>query len=321
MGVAGSLDPLGGGAPAPDADRVQAIRADIVDDAGACAGFAEFARAGLASLNDRALAETRTSDLGECAVLLGHVRDRVAALDPARLTPRKGLAGLFDSRGARLKAFRTAYGSAATAVGDASADIAGLGAAIARKGTALDVLWTESRDAIAALDVHIAAARAWLADRAAPDAVAVEEPHEPVEAQADAEAAHAVETVPDSASLAALPHPLETRLASLAAVRAVAIHRLPLLRAAQNADCRAPVLLKEVCDGIEAWRAEWKDALGLAGRKPRKVRPDPVRLSQAQAALADRIAAADRELTAARARRSELEGRATPPSRPEAVAA
>ncbi|MBU1346304.1 MAG: toxic anion resistance protein [Alphaproteobacteria bacterium] len=349
MGVSEALKPPSGGAPTPDPQRVATVRYAIVDEPEPCAGFAESARAALAELNDRALAETRTSDLGECAVLLGHVRDRVAALDPSRLQPRRGLAGLFDSRGGRLKAFRTAYLSAANSVGDASADIGDRGGAIARKGAALETLWSETRDAIAELDAHIAAARAWLANReiasvvepaASPDPV-VDETHGPIEAQADADAEHHAEPAPivdsvvadtrlpdavdpsasatvdelaDAAPVAALPHPLETRLGALEAVRAVAIDRLPLLRAAQNADCRAPAALKAVCDGVEAWSADWRDALGLAGRKPKKVRPDAVRLTQASSALFDRISAADRDVAAARARRAELDARATPVS-------
>lgn len=360
MGAAGTSNPTGG-APRPDPERVATIRYTLVDEPETCAAFGESVRATLASLNDRTLAETRSGDLGECGMLLDHIRDRVGGLDPARLEPR----GLFDSRGRRLKAFRAAYASAASAVTQTAADLGDRAGALARKDAALETLWSETRDAIAELDAHIAAARSWLANEAPPvappepeapvvDSVApefVEEAHERCEAQADAEALHAAETasgpaegadapptlpeagdasasavvpeedrpvedpvaaIAEPSPVAALPHPLVTRLAVLEAVRAIAIGRLPLLRAAQNADCRAPASLKQVCDGVEAWRAEWLDALGLAGRRPKKVRPDRVRLETAASALADRIEAARRELSAAQARRAELEARAVP---------
>lgn len=411
MGVAESISPPGG-APRPDPERVATLRYTIVDEPGTCAAFGESARAALASLNDRALAETRSGDLGECRLLLDHIHDRVAGLDPARLEPRGGLAGLFDSRGKRLKAFRAAWVSAASAVTQSGADLGDRAGALARKDTALETLWSETRDAIAELDAHIAAARSWLdnetrtpaaVEPAAPPAEAgplqpAEEMNEPVEAQADAEASlslletttepEQVETVEERVGIApteevrasepitapeaedapvaeglidtvepledaptgagvvadasaqpeaevvpgaaepeaepqtepvhepapitSLPHPLETRLVGLEAVRATAIGRLPLLRAAQNADCRAPEALKQVCDGVEAWRADWQDALGLAGKKPKKVRPDRVRLANATSALTDCIDAAGRELSAAQGRRAELDARSAP---------
>lgn len=318
MTVAGSQAPPGGGAPAPDPDRVAAVRSTIADDAGTCAAFAEGEHAALISLNGHTLARARDGDLGECLVLLGHVRDRVAALDPARLQPRRGLAGLFDSRSARLKALRAAFLSTASAAGDAAADLGARGGAIAARDIALEHLWAETRDAITALDAHMAAARQWLADRPGPQAVIAPGPdslYDAVEPQADAEAAHHLETAPlappaSDADITALPHPLETRLSTLASVRAVALGRLALLRAAQNADCHLPVRIREVCDGIEAWRADWRDALGLAGRKPKKVQPDQNRLVQAQTVLAGILARADRDLTDAQRRRDELTARA-----------
>lgn len=364
MGVAGSINPTGG-APKPDPARVAAIRYTIVDEAETCANFGEAARANLASLNDRALAETRSGDLGECVLLLDHVRDRLAVLDPARLAPRKGLAGLFDSRSKRLKTFRLAYASAASAVGQSASDISDRAGALTRKGKALETLWVEARDAIADLDAHIVAARGWLANETpAPEAVLVPDPATPsieardaqedAEVETDAPAAEVAETPalietvaettraaptpevePDtaetvaeavaetppgpaplesaSATVVALSHPLATRLAALEAVRATAISRLPLLRAAQNADWRTPAALKQVCDGVEAWRADWQDALGLTGKRPKNVSPDRIRLSGASTALIDRIEVAGREVSAAQGRRAELDARIEPP--------
>lgn len=333
MGVAGTINPTGG-APKPDPARVAAIRYTIVDEPETCAAFGESARAGLASLNERTLAEIRSGDLGDCGRLLDHVRDRVAALDPARLEPRKGPAGLFDSRSKRLKAFRAAYASAAGSLAQSAADIGDRAGALSRKGTALETLWSETRDAIAELDAHIAAARGWLANEAPAVEIAepAEEPVAPpavgavdagIEPDAErapdageppaqaAEAASEAASEPGPAPVVALLHPLETRLAALEAVRATAIGRLPLIRAAQNADHQAPATLKRICEGIEAWRADWHDALGLASKKPKTIRPDRVRLTGATSELTDRLDAAGRELSETQGRRAELDTRVT----------
>jgi hypothetical protein len=192
MGVAGSIGPPGG-APKPDPERVAALRYTLVDEPETCAVFGESARAALAALNDRVLAETRSGDLGECRLLLDHVRDRVAGLDPAELQPRGGLAGLFDSRGRRLKAFRAAYATAAAALGRTAADIADRAGALARKEEALETLWTDTRVGIADLNAHIAAARDWL----------VGEPPESADAPVESVA-------PDQAPRPAPPSPCPT---------------------------------------------------------------------------------------------------------------
>lgn len=342
------------------ADRVQNIRAGMTEDAEAGATFAEALRIRIVELNDRVAAETGGGGLGECAALIGHARDRVAGLDPGRLEPRGGLAGLFDGRGKRLKAFRAAYASVAEAVAATSADLTERADAIERRGAALETLWSETREAVADLDDHIAAGRAWLADRAAPlpdpvtpdpvppeaaaafeDAPVVvdEAPRDGlVEAQADSEAAEpdpqadvgrvsqaVAEPPPPSepeltAAVTALPHPLEGRLQALVALRAIAVSRLPLIRAAQNAGCAAPAALRNASDQTEAWRLDWREVLGLGGKRPRKVHPDGARLLASRRALETALTAAERKVAADQARLDELASRVRPAPLPSAAA-
>ena len=340
MSKAGLIHPLGAGAPAPDAQRVAAIRAAMTADAEAGAGFAEGPRAALAALVDRAVATAHAAPHAEAAALLGHVRDRLAGLDPARLEPRSGLAGLFDSRGKRLKAFRAAYGATAEALASASADIRDRATAVERRGAELEALWSETREALADIDAHIAAARGWMsdgpdtpADPVPPEAAAAFEdtaatdadadlPVEaqadadlPVEAQADAEARAAetgaggvapapaaeaaTEDVLPVATLTTLPHPLEARLETLLALRARAVARLPLIRAALNS----------ARDGIDAWSGDWRDALGLVGKRPKSVRPDIAALNASRDTLMTRLSASEATVAAARARLAELQPR------------
>ena len=340
MSTAGLIHPLGAGAPAPDAQRVAEIRAAMTADAEAGAGFAEGPRTTLAALVDRTVATAHAAPHAEAAALLGHVRDRLAGLDPARLEPRSGLAGLFDSRRKRLKAFRAAYGATAEAVASASADIRDRATAVERRGAELEALWSETREALADIDAHIAAARGWMsdvpetpADPVPPEAAAAFEDTAatdadadlPVEAQADAEARTAetgagvvaptpaaeaaTEDVLPVATLTTLPHPLEARLETLLALRARAVARLPLIRAAQNADHAVPAALNSARDGIEVWSGDWRDALGLVGKRPRSVRPDIAALNASRNTLMTRLSTSEAAVAAARARLAELQPR------------
>jgi hypothetical protein len=105
------------------------------------------------------------------------------------------------------------------------------------------------------------------------------------------------------------PHPLEARKAALDACRSAALGALPLIRGAQNADARAAEALRACGDGVAEWRQGWTEALGLAGKRPKKVRPDRDRLLALRDGLMARIDRALAELTASRGRRTDVESR------------
>ncbi len=264
-----------GNAPAPDAAQVDAIHDAYQDDQAHV--FAEPARASAVEKIERALAAARTGDLTEAHARLTHARSVLESLRPEALEPRRGLAGLFDSRGRRLKAFRAAYARAAASVDEVARDLTGWIEGVGRRSGALDGVWTEVRDAVADLDAHLAAAARRLTGHGA----AEDQP----------------------------PHPLIQRRATLDACRTAAISALPLLRNAQNTDARFADLLKPCAEGAVAWRDDWKDALGLSGRRPKKVRPDRERLLRLRDDLIARIDRALAGLAASRARRAEVESR------------
>lgn len=264
-----------GQAPAPDAARVEAIQAGY-DEAEAHA-FAEPARAAAVERIEAALDAARSGDLGEAADQLTRARSLLEGLDPDALEPRRGLAGLFDSRNKRLKAFRETFQRAAAALSDAASDLSGRVEGAARRSGALDTVWAEVRDAMVELDAHLIAAVRRLSGH----------------------------TLADDAP----PHPLEARKASLDACRAAALGALPLIRGAQNADARAAETLKACGDGVADWRQGWTEALGLAGKRPKKVRPDRERLLALRDDLLGRIDRALAELTASRGRRAQIETR------------
>ena len=271
-----------GNAPAPDAAKIAEI--DAAWDDAQVETFAEPVRAAAVERIERALAAARTGDLTEAAAQLTHARSVLDGLDPGTLEPRRGLAGLFDGRGARLKRFRGAWTRAAAGLSDTATELSGRVDAAARRSGALDGIWIEIRDTLADLDAYLAAAASRLAG------------HEVDEGDA--------------------PHPLAGRRATLDACRAAALQALPLIRSAQNADARAAEALKACAEGVTAWRDDWKDALGLGGKRPKPVRPDRERMIRVREDLTRHIDRALAELTASRARRAEVEGRMAELRRP-----
>ena len=105
------------------------------------------------------------------------------------------------------------------------------------------------------------------------------------------------------------PHPLVVRKAALEACRAAALQSLPLIRSAQNADARSAETLKACAEGLTVWRDDWKEALGLSGKRPKSVRPDGERMSRVRNDLKARIDRAVAELTVSQNRRAEVEAR------------
>jgi len=136
--------------PAPDAARVAEIDA-AWDDAQVDA-FAEPARAAAVERIERALAAARTGDLTEASAQLTHARSVLDGLDPGALEPRRGLAGLFDGRGARLKRFRETWSRAAAGLAETAKELSGRVEGAGQRSGALDKVWTEIRDALADLD-------------------------------------------------------------------------------------------------------------------------------------------------------------------------
>jgi hypothetical protein len=263
-----------GNAPTPDPARVDAIHEGW--DPAQAAAFAEPARAGAVERLERALAAARTGDLTEATALLTHARSLLAGLKPETLEPRRGLLGLFDSRRARLNRLREGWRHAAAGLDQVGGDLSERVSSAARRSGALEAAWADLRNALVELDAHLIAAARRLGDQ---------EGHE------------------------AGPDPLPARVATLEACRAAALGALPLVRNAQGADARSAEALKACAEGVTVWRDEWRDALGLSGRRPKKVKPDRDRLQRARDELMARIDRALAELAAGRARRADVEGR------------
>ncbi|WP_332657446.1 hypothetical protein [Brevundimonas sp.] len=264
-----------GNAPAPDPVRVDSI--DAAFDEAAAHAFGEPARAAAVERIERALAAPRAESLEDAAAALSLLRARIEALRVEALEPRRGLAGLFDSHGKRLNRFREQFRDADDRLSCSSAVLAERIEGAVRRATSLDAVWAEIRDAVADLDAHLAAAARRLSG------------HIPAE---------------DGAA-----HPLEARKAALDACRSAALQSLPLIRGSQNADARASEALKSCTDGLATWRDDWREALGLSGKRPRRIRPDRERLTRSRDQALARIDRTLGELTTVGARRGDIERR------------
>lgn len=260
--------------PAPDADRVSALRAEL-DPArpDTFPGFGEPARDSLRSAC-AALADDqggRTAD--EAGEHLASICDAARSLDPNALTPRRGLAGLFDSRNRRLKRMREAFLSTDRRLAGLSDELGARIAGLKSRAAALEPRQDALRTPIVELGAWLEAGRQRLADALdeAPEGEASPRQH------------------------------LSDRLERLAASRMAALGQLPLVRILQNADVAAADRLEAAASAVQAWRDDWRKALGLEGKRRRKVQPEPSVLS----GFTERLDAA-----AQRARSALEEGRA-----------
>jgi hypothetical protein len=273
MGAEGSFR-VTGGAPAPDPERV-AIAGQRLDADGPAA-FAEPELRRLTAALDRALSEAKAAALAEASALVAQGQAALNDLDP-RLLGRKR--GLFDSAGKRLKAFRLRFQAAGSVLAGAAAELSDRSASAQQRRAALDDLWDDLRQAV----IEIDACRAASIERCPP--------------------APKEDGAPDPAAL------LRARLDALHAARDAGVRALPLVRAAQNAGAPALSALKALPDRIEAWRRDWSEALGLSGRKPKKVRPDAAALTASRETAMKALASAEAALAAGKARWAEVEGR------------
>lgn len=263
--------------PAPDGGRVAAIRNTLsLDDADSIAAFGERPRRDILACLEQ-IAGGAETDLDDCADAVGHLRRRLAELDPAQLAAPAGLAGLFSTRGGRLERFRDRFVDTVRALASAGGDLKARLARLDGRGQSLNAAHEQLRAAIHELDAHIEAGRARLEG----------------EAEADDPASPQVR--------------LATRLGALTGLRAAALSQLPVVRMAQNADAYAAEAAAAGLKATIIWRDEWGEALGMDRR--RRIRPDTVWLGQARQDADEALARAEIALGAARARRTEAETR------------
>jgi hypothetical protein len=234
--------------PGPDADRVSAIRLDLDPSRPETFdSFGETARDGL-----RTACRTLIGDAGQTGEAVGGlsgIRDATGGLNPNALTPRRGLAGLFDSRNRRLKRMRESFESADRRIASLVDDLQARVAALKSRAQALEPRHEAVRAPIVELGAWIEAGRQRLADLS--------------------------DDAPDGATPPR--QRLSDRLEGLAATRMAAIGQLPLTRILQNVDASAAERLETAAKAAQAWRDErpWGWKASAAARFSLSPRPCP----------------------------------------------
>lgn len=268
--------------PRPDAQRVGEIRMALDPrNAAAFPGFGEEARAALAGACATVARDEGGQAADEASRLIDETRATASGLDPRALTPKAGIMGLFDSRSGRLKAMRNAFAGVDARLASLTTDISAQAERLRRRVSDLDPALETLRGPIVELGAWIEAGRARLAD-------ALDEAAEG-------------ETSPRAS--------LSERLETLSAGRMAGLGHLPLARALQNADAVAADRLDQTIKAVQDWREDWRKALGLDAKRPRRVQPDPTALAGVTARLNQVAASTEAMLADGRARRARALGR------------
>jgi len=263
------------GIPEPDSERLQGMRAELAADEPA--SYGESSRQSVRDCLDRLLSEARTGDLTEAGARVSHLIACVEALGPSALEPRRGLAGLFDSRGGRLKRFRAAFQASSRTVRDSLADIDERLGGVETRGRSIEGALDALREAVREINGHLTVGRAAIAP--------------PPAAAAEGEAAEDPELA------------LRNRLKDLDHHRLTGVSALPGARAIQNADAWAASALRRAGPALQAWQEDWTGRLGLDRKRPRKVRPDVAELSASRDRLLAALSRIRAEVTQAQERR------------------
>lgn len=155
--------------PTADGARVAAIRGALdLSDGAAMAAYGERVRKEVVASVERLLSEVRSTDLADSLDIIRVAGDAIGALDAGTLEPRRGLAGLFDSRSARLKRLRTAFSAASQTVDGLRGDLDERAQRLTRRVTSLDALHGQTRVFLLELEAYVEAARLAIADAERP---------------------------------------------------------------------------------------------------------------------------------------------------------
>ncbi len=263
------------GIPEPDPERLQGMRTEL--EADEASAYGERSRQSVRDCLDRVLAEARTGDLTEATARLDHLIACIEGLRPRELEPRRGLAGLFDSRNGRLKRFRAAFQAAGRTVKDTLAEIEERLTGVESRGTSLNGALDVLREGVREINGHVRTGMAALT----PAPVAAEGEEAPAD-----------------------PHQtLRTRLEDLDRHRASGVAALPCARAIQNADAWAADAIRRAAPALNAWQEDWTARLGLDRKRPRKVRPDISELNALRDSLLATLARIKSDVAQAQERR------------------
>jgi uncharacterized protein YaaN involved in tellurite resistance len=217
---------------APDQSVVARIKAEIdISDRARIVTFGDRAQRAVVDFADRVLSQTQNRELGTTGKLLSDILAKARGLDPAALKDSNFLTRMFSSMEARVRRFSEQFGDVASQIDRITIDLDRDKEGLRRDIALLDELHEQTKTAIAGLDAHIAAGKAF-ADEFRVGRLA--ELDAGAKAQsAGSDALMAAQNYQDAVQ--ALDR-LEKRIFYLQQARQIGIQQLPQIRIVQSGD-------------------------------------------------------------------------------------
>src|SRR5215470_4253439 len=217
---------------APDTSVVARLKSEIdISDRARIVTFGDRAQRAVVDFADRILSQTQNRELGTTGKLLSDILAKARRLDPAALKEGNFLTRMFSSMQARVRRFSEQFGTVASQIDRIAIDLDRNKEGLRRDIALLDELHEQTKTAIAGLDAHIAAGKAFADEFRAGKLTELEADSRAPTAGSDA--LIAAQTYQDAVQ--ALDR-LEKRLFYLQQARQIGIQQLPQIRIVQSGD-------------------------------------------------------------------------------------
>ncbi|MCL2429501.1 MAG: efflux RND transporter permease subunit [Alphaproteobacteria bacterium] len=216
----------------PELGAVASVKSEIdISDRARIDTFGSRAQRAVVNLADRILAQTQNREIGTTGGLLADILAKARRLDPAAVNEGNYLTRMFSSVEARIQRFSEQFGTAASQIDRIRIDLERNKESLRRRIALLDELYEQTRTAIADLDAHIAAGKAFVEEFRAGRLVELEALAKSSSPGSDA--VMAAQTHQDAVQ--ALDR-LEKRIFYLEQARQISIQQLPQIRIVQSGD-------------------------------------------------------------------------------------
>jgi uncharacterized protein YaaN involved in tellurite resistance len=217
---------------APDQSVVARIKSEIdISDRARIVTFGDRAQRAVVDFADRILSQTQNRELGTTGKLLSDILAKARGLDPAALKDSNFLTRMFSSMEARVRRFSEQFGDVASQIDRITIDLDRNKEGLRRDIALLDELHEQTKTAIAGLDAHIAAGKAFAEEFRAGRLAELESGAKAQSPGSDA--LMAAQTYQDAVQ--ALDR-LEKRIFYLQQARQIGIQQLPQIRIVQSGD-------------------------------------------------------------------------------------
>jgi uncharacterized protein YaaN involved in tellurite resistance len=213
-----------------DQGVVARIKSEIdISDRARIVTFGDRAQRAVVDFADRILTQTQNRELGTTGSLLSDILAKARQLDPAALREGNFLTRMFSSMQTRVRRFSEQFGTVSSQIDRITIDLDRNKETLRRDIALLDELHEQTRSAIAGLDAHIAAGKAFADEFRAGRLAELEAASKPP----SSDGVMAAQTYQDAVQ--ALDR-LEKRIFYLQQARQIGIQQLPQIRIVQSGD-------------------------------------------------------------------------------------